>query len=175
MRCSETQNGQQCVLEAGHIVPHALVVPPVPPLQGWVAPKNGRSFIRVIAVIALAILGLVVVGTVLRKPAATIPAVAQGSSDSALTAIMAGNLAEFRSSDWYGSLHLNAGAPDVAVRDGVLFVATILPAGDIATATTICHAAAALTNDPNTSRPLGIIGVVVISGGQKITDCRPPN
>ena len=59
------------------------------------------------------------------------------------------------------------GIPDIAVRDKVLIVATT----DAASAASLCRTVAAMTNSPDTAAPLGVIDVVVMSGGQRIADC----
>ncbi|HEY8869173.1 MAG TPA: hypothetical protein VIM30_07250 [Candidatus Limnocylindrales bacterium] len=111
-------------------------------------------------------------GTPSRTAGPVVPA-AQGPSDTQLTATMIGNIKALSGSAWYGSLHLNGTDPDVSVSSGVLFVATLLPQDDTTDGASICHSVAAITNDPDTAKPLGILSVVVISGGKKIADCRP--
>ena len=96
-------------------------------------------------------------------------------TDAQLTAAMIENLNLWRESPWFAQLHLNGGQPDVAVRDGVLSVATDLAPGDIAAATDLCRTVAAITHDSTNSQPLGILGVVITGGGGTIVDCRPPD
>jgi hypothetical protein len=137
----------------------------------------GANLGKIVLVIVLGLAGIraiAVYGDRTVTPAALPPGVAP-ARDATLTAIMRANIAEFSDASWYSSLHLDGGSPDVAVKDGLLIVATILAPDDIAAASQICHTVAAMTHDPNTASQLPINAVVVISGGQKVTDCRPPN
>jgi hypothetical protein len=137
----------------------------------------GRNLGKIILVVVLGLAGIRAIAVYGDRTAtpATLPSGVAPASDATLTVIMRGNIAEFSDSPWYGSLHLDGGSPDVAVKDGLLIVATVLAPDDIAAASQICHTVAAMTHDPNTASQLPINGVVVISGGQKVTDCRPPN
>jgi hypothetical protein len=92
-----------------------------------------------------------------------------GLSDAAMTAAVISNV-NYLGGDAYAAIRRNPdGSPDMAVTDGVLIVVTMNPD----TAATLCRSVAAITNDPATSKPLGILSVAVISGGHKLADCRP--
>jgi hypothetical protein len=130
-------------------------------------------FQKVVLVGGAAVLVLVVIGSLLGGSGGSSPSRVTGSDDQ-LTAIMRANIIDlYSTSDWYPALRQDPDGLDLGVRDGIVIVATLLPSDDVATADRICRAVAAVTNDPDTAAPLGISGVVVISGAQKVADCRP--
>lgn len=93
--------------------------------------------------------------------------------DASIKAAMVANISEWRSSAWYGTLHFDGAQPDIGVTDGVLIVATLLDPTDTATANSVCRSIAAITNSGDTGLPLGVKGVVIISGSTKVADCKP--
>lgn len=89
-------------------------------------------------------------------------------SDAAIQAAMVEALANFPEST--AAIPRNAaGVPDIAYRDGVLFVATTSPG----TAASLCRTVAGMTHNPDTGKPLGILAVVVIAGGDQLAKCKP--
>jgi hypothetical protein len=99
---------------------------------------------------------------------------APARSDADLTAVMLSNVAELDTANtWYPLLLTDGTHLDLGVKNGVLIVATLLSQTDTADAAIICSNIAAETNDPDTAKPLGISGVVIISGGKQIADCAP--
>jgi hypothetical protein len=122
------------------------------------------------------VIGLVVFAAyqLTKQPASpATPAPAQSASDATIKAAMIGNLRDQSASTWYAAIHLDNGLPDIAVTGGVLIVATLLEPTAIAAATSVCHSIAAFTNDSNTAAPLGVKQVTIISGGQRLVDCKP--
>jgi hypothetical protein len=87
-------------------------------------------------------------------------------SDAAIQAAMVENINKLPDSTVAIPRDAN-GVPDIAVRDKVLIVATTEPAS----AASLCRTVAAMTKAPDTAAPLGVLSVVVMSGGQRIADC----
>jgi hypothetical protein len=92
------------------------------------------------------------------------------TSDAQIEAAMAQNIADFPSIS--AMVHHNPdGQPDIAVRDAILIVAVLVPQGPLADQ--LCRSIAAITNNPNTAKPLGVRAITLIAGKDALANCRP--
>lgn len=120
-------------------------------------------------------------------------ACSSGSADASaahVAAILASNVKDsYAADDWYQTLQLldaagkvtsdpKTGVPNIEVVATTAFVFTGIANNDLgkSNAETICHAVAAVTNDPNTAAPLGIRHVKVDggSGNDELAACDVP-
>lgn len=84
------------------------------------------------------------------------------------------NLANFSDSDWYPALTMKDGKPWIEI-DGTIAFVHFAPRMDGAPlAEDACHLIAAVTNDGDTAKPLGITSVVIAANGQTGTQCQVP-
>lgn len=114
--------------------------------------------------LAFGVLAVVIVVVVMsRNPGASTTA-APANVD--VKAEMARNIADFPSISERVH-HDPDGSLDIAWRDPVLFVAILSPVG----ADQLCRSIAAITNDGDTGKPLGVHGVTLIIGSAKVVDC----
>jgi hypothetical protein len=133
--------------------------------------KQGPSFRRVFGtiIVVLVLLGGAAYLQGIRSPATTPPVAAPaGLSDGALETMMVETLNNVRDST-AAIPRDGSGSPDIAVRGGVLFVAT----NDPSAAAELCRTVAGMMHDPDTGAALPISAVAVIQGNDKLADCRP--
>jgi hypothetical protein len=142
----------------------------------WTAPQpktNGRSRKPLLIFLVGIVVVIGAVGAASRdKSITTQPATAPvANTDAHNTAEMKAAVMEL-GSDWPVA-GISSGQPDVAASGSMLVVgSTLNPLGDYqAKADQLCRNIAAATNDPDTGLPLGIRGVVVISGSTKLATC----
>jgi hypothetical protein len=165
-RCPAELNGQQCILQADHDGQHRLNWDP-PTSQA--PPNRTASKPLVTQGRLLAIVGAVIIGaglySVLRSTTPSGPSTS--SSDASIQAAIAEGINNFP--DTTASVPRDSsGKPDMTVKDRVVIVSTLDPAS----ATQLCQFVAGL-HDPNTAAALGVVGVIVIAGGQQVATCHP--
>lgn len=125
-----------------------------------------RQLLGVFAVGIVAVIAFSFIRGMISSPTSTTHAA--GQSDAAIEAAMIENIN--RLSDSTAAVPRDAsGKPDISVKDGVLIVAT----SDPGSASSLCRAVAAVTNSADTSKPLGVAGIIVISGGTQVATCHP--